>query len=152
MIFSLSQLRKALIATPNAPHFILEGEEVRRWANGMFSNNIRKLQPMQGNYSAICDDRGRVQGFLHCYCLSDTQFLCILDGYSLEDFQKRFNMFMILDDIELEELELTHSFVCGEEAGQVLEELQFSIPEENQGIQKDGRFIFHHKRFGINRI
>ena len=73
-IFSLEQLNQSLAIKLEQTAFSLKGKTVQRWANGMFSNNIRKLQPNQGNYSAICDDRGRVQGFIYLYCLEKESF------------------------------------------------------------------------------
>lgn len=81
---------------------VLRGDDVKRWCNGMFTNNIRKLQPGQGNRSAICDDRGRVQGMIDLYCVGDDTFVATLDGVTEAWFGQRYRMYMILDDIELE--------------------------------------------------
>lgn len=80
----------------------LEGDDVRRWTNGMFTNNTRRLQPGQGNRHCWCDDRGRVQGVLDLYMLTPTKVRCVLEGTPPEAFSERFKMFLLLDDIELE--------------------------------------------------
>jgi folate-binding protein YgfZ len=80
----------------------LSSPDVKRWCNGMFTNNIRKLQPGQGNRSAICDDRGRVQGVIDAYLIDPETILATLDGVSPAWFSERFKMLMFLDDIELE--------------------------------------------------
>lgn len=85
--------------------FLLQSPNAKRWCNGMFSNNIRKLQPGQGNRSAICNDRGHVQGFIDVYCTDENEFFCTLEGNDQAWFSKRFGMFMMLDDIEMIDLQ-----------------------------------------------
>jgi folate-binding protein YgfZ len=128
----------------------LDSEDARRWCNSMFSNNIRTLQNNQGNYSAICDDRGRVKGFLDVYCLNDQQFLCVLDGISRDEFLKRFNMFLILDDIEEEQraTELIH--ICGSSAEQILSNAKIPLPDsECIHLEAEGINIMRKNRFGV---
>lgn len=91
-VVDLSHIRVMTLTSPDA----------KRWCNGMFTNNIRKLQPGQGNRSAICDDRGRVQGIIDLYMVADDAFQATLDGITEAWFSKRYRMFMILDDIELD--------------------------------------------------
>jgi folate-binding protein YgfZ len=80
----------------------LQAPELRRWANGMFTNNITRLPAGRGNRNAMCDDRGRLQGLLDLYCVSDTHFLAVLDGVDADWFEGRYRMFLILDDIEVD--------------------------------------------------
>jgi len=79
----------------------LEGPDARRFANGMFTNNIRNLQPGEGNRSAMCDDRGRVQGLLDLYCTDTNRFDGVLEGVSAEWFEKRYEMYIVFDDVEM---------------------------------------------------
>ena len=97
-----AQQGAGLLDLSHLPAFSLESPDAKRWSNGMFTNNIRRLQPGQGGRSAMCDDRGRVQGLLDLYCVRDDLFIGVLDGVSLASFQKRYQMFMVLDDIEFE--------------------------------------------------
>lgn len=80
-------------------------EDVRRWAHGMFTNHIKGLTPGQGNRNAMCDDRGRVGGLVDVYCVAEDQLLGVLEGVDAAWFQERYKMFLILDDIEVEEVE-----------------------------------------------
>ena len=96
------QTGAGILDLTHVPRGTISGDEVRRFCNGMFTNNIRKLKPGQGNRSAMCDDRGRVQGVLDLYYATDTLFWVVLDGVSGATFEKRYEMFMVLDDIELE--------------------------------------------------
>jgi len=130
----------------HAPVFILSGENTRRWCNGMFSNNFRAMRPMQRHRSAICDDRGRVQGFLDAICTSEHDFLCILDGISEVNFSKRFQMYMILDDIEMDLIgsQVTHIF--GTTSVEWLKQLQLPIPENGTAIQHGNLWIQSRSR------
>ena len=131
--------------------FILSSKDTRRWCNSMFSNNIRNLQAAQGNLSAICDDRGRVQGLVDVYCIDSERFLCVLDGVDNEWFLKRFSMYMILDDIEQEELQEELFHLCGPTAKQILRLAGFTLPTEGQQYaQNENIHIFHKNRFGID--
>jgi folate-binding protein YgfZ len=85
-----------------AQPIVLVGEHTRRWTNGMFTNNTKRLGPGQGNRHAICDDRGRVGGLLDLYLIEPTRFLLVLEGLRAEDFEKRFEMHLVLDDIDVE--------------------------------------------------
>lgn len=125
VVFDLANVGKVLLA----------GDQVRRFCNGMFSNNIKKLKPGQGNRSVCCDDRGRVQGVLDLYCVDDTHFLAVLDGVSTAWFEGRYELYAELDDIErtlLDEAPWVLS-VQGPEAAQVLARLGLPAPEADHG-------------------
>ena len=81
----------------------LQGEELQRWTNGMFTNNTRRLQPGSGNRHGMCEDRGRLQGLLDLYCVAPDRYLAVLDGVTADWFEERYRMFLILDDIEVEQ-------------------------------------------------
>ena len=130
--------------------FILSSQDTRRWCNSMFSNNIRKLLPGQGNLSAICDDRGRVQGFIDVYCMNEEQFFCVLDGVDNDWFQSRFAMYMILDDIEHDMVSNSILHVSGPQAQTVLVSSGLKLPSENeQYSHNDNCHVAQKNRFGI---
>ena len=124
----------------------LTGENTRRWCNGMFSNNFRAMQPTQNHRSAICDDRGRVKGFIDALCISDTQFLCTFDGITLEEFNGRFQMYMMLDDMELEERSSTLCHIFGNETTALLNELELPVPEKGEAAEQNGIWISRRSR------
>ena len=127
--------------------FVLSGENTRRWCNGMFSNNFRSMRPLQRHRSAICDDRGRVQGFLDAICTSNDDFLCILDGISEMDFSKRFQMYMILDDIEMDDIGSTVCHIFGEQSVDWMTQLNLPIPEPGAAVQHGNIWIQARSRF-----
>jgi folate-binding protein YgfZ len=124
-----------LLDLSHLPVILITSPDARRWCNGMFTNNIRKLTPGEGSRSAMCDDRGRVQGLIDLYCTADDAFLGVLDGVALAWFQKRYGMFMVLDDIELEDFEdeLVVLSVQGPDAAGLLAGLGLPAPETDHG-------------------
>ena len=119
-----------LVHLANTAVISLENEDVRRWAHGMFTNHIKGLSPGQGNRNAMCDDRGRVGGLIDVYCVSEDTLLGVLDGVDTAWFAQRYKMFLILDDIELEELE-EHTLLSlqGPAAAPLISALGLPLPE-----------------------
>lgn len=127
--------------------FILTGENVRRWCNGMFSNNIRALQPFQGKPSAMCDDRGRIIGFVDTYCIDDTHFQCVLNGSSLDWFQTKFKMVLFLDDIEVEEEQEGLIHIFGPQSVQIFEQLHWNLASDRMYQQFGAFTVLSNNRF-----
>ncbi|MEQ1572462.1 MAG: glycine cleavage T C-terminal barrel domain-containing protein [Myxococcota bacterium] len=80
----------------------IRGEQARRFANGMFTNNIRDLAVGCANRSALVDDRGRLGGFLDLLCVAPDRFLAVVEGISPQAFTERYEKYAMLDDVELE--------------------------------------------------
>ena len=150
--FDLNNLKKhGFFTLPQHHSFFLKGEEVRRWCNGMFSNNIRSLKPHKGNRSGICNPKGHVQGLLDVYCIDDNCFLVVLDGLSEDDFTKRFAPFMMLDDIELEPFSDRIVSLQGENADEILTKMGWTIDTERDIMKIDEGFVVRNDRFGSRR-
>jgi folate-binding protein YgfZ len=147
----LIQEECALITQNDSPSFFLSGEDVRRWCNGMFSNNIRALPINKGNRSGICNPKGHVQGLLDTYCLEQEKFLIVLDGLTKSDFTKRFGPYMMLDDIELSELQDSLISLQGPKAQMILESLGYTFSEEQDVFPQDWGYIIRKDRFGSRR-
>lgn len=84
----------------------LVGVDVRRFANGMFTNNVRDLPVGAGNRHAACDPKGRIFGLLDLYAASDSRLMLVVEGAGppaqiAADFEARFGKFVILDDVEI---------------------------------------------------
>ena len=91
----------------------LTGAEVRRFCNGMFTNNARDLPIGQGQRTAMLDDRGRLQGVFDLFCVADDTFVCALEGVTADAFIERYGMYMMLDDVEHETLDWQVATVQG---------------------------------------
>ncbi|MSP56631.1 MAG: hypothetical protein EXR69_13680 [Myxococcales bacterium] len=82
------------------------GPDARRFCNGMFTNNIRNLPVGRANQNAMVDDKARVQGLHDVACLADQpgaggHFRVTLEGVTVEQFQARYEKYIIFDDVEL---------------------------------------------------
>jgi folate-binding protein YgfZ len=121
----------SVVELPDVQAFLLEGEDARRWCNGMFTNNVKQLRPGEGNRHAMCDDRGRIGGLLALYCIDDQRFLVVLDGIDFSAFHDRYKMYLILDDIEIEQAE-DHGLLTiqGPQAAAILGRMGLPAPEE----------------------
>lgn len=109
----------------------LTSPDVRRWCNGMFTNNVKRLRPGEGNRNAMCDDRGRLQGLCDLYVIREDQVLLVLDGVDVAWFEERYRMFLLLEDIEVDSLagEAWVLSVQGPGATGVLQTLGLPVPE-----------------------
>ena len=83
----------------------LSGPDARRFTNGMFTNNIRDLKPGECVRSAMCDDRGRVQGLIDVLCTADDTFEGVLEGVNAEWFESRYGLYIVFDDVEMDVFE-----------------------------------------------
>lgn len=155
----LSNARQAALVVhhPAASVVRLTGDEVRRWTNGMFTNNTRRLTLGQGNRHAWCNDRGRVNGVLDLYLVAEDQVVLVLEGVDSASFAKQFQMYLILDDIELDDLTdvdedgaVALVSVCGPQTGAVLAAAGLSLPEaDHQHVVVDGVRVCHRDRTGL---
>jgi folate-binding protein YgfZ len=109
----------------------LIGPDARRFCNGMFTNNVRDLQPGQANLSAMVDDKARIQGLLDLWCLEPASFAAVLEGVTPEAFEARYSKYIIFDDVELTEVsdETTLLGVQGPAAAAVLARAGLPAPE-----------------------
>jgi folate-binding protein YgfZ len=117
----------------------LVGPDARRFANGMFTNNIRALPVGGSNRNAMVDEKARIQGLLTLACLADDTFLAILDGVTAEAFEARYGRYIVFDDVELTDLsaERTVLSVQGPRAAEVLTRAGLPAPESGCA-QADG--------------
>ena len=108
----------------------LRGPDARRFANGMFTNNVRDLPVGAVNRHAIVDDRGRVGGFLELLCVAEDAFLAVLDGIGPAAFCERYDPYVVFDDVELESTEgaLTSVVLVGASAEAVATEAGLALP------------------------
>lgn len=79
----------------------LRGPDTRRFANGMFTNNVRDLPVGAHQSSAMTDDRGRLHGLMDAILLADDRLVCVLEGMSADAFEERYGLFIVFDDVEV---------------------------------------------------
>jgi folate-binding protein YgfZ len=121
----------------------LSGVDLRRWTNGLFTNNTKKLKPGQGNRHAFCDDRGKTLGLCDLYFCAEDRVELVLEGVSAEWFQEHYKVVLMLDEIEV--IDHSGSFsllsVQGPQAGAVLAQLGLpepAAPWEHRLIEGNG--------------
>ncbi len=151
----LAQLARAgAVAVPlGVPAALrLRGAEVRRWASGMLTNHVKSLPVGHANRQLGCDDRGRIQFVLRLAVVADDELLVMLEGGDPAAFLQRYQMVMMLDDIEAEPVEdaaLVH--VCGPGADLALGAAGLPVP--HPGWARDGVVeALRHDRTGLGGV
>jgi folate-binding protein YgfZ len=82
----------------------ITGPDATRWLNGMVTNNIKDLQPGEGNYNFLLNAQGRIQGDCTIYREPNdgpVTFLLETDISQLETVHQTLDRFIIMDDVEL---------------------------------------------------
>ena len=125
----------------------LSGGDARRFAAGMFTNDVARLRPGQGNRHALCDDRGRIGGLLSLSCVAEDTFVAVLDGLDAEAFASRYAMYVIIDDVVIEPVAPAVVTLQGPEAAAVLAAAGLPVPEGH--ATPDGR-VLQHPRYGVS--
>jgi len=92
-VFDLSHLDVAWIT----------GDDSRRFANGMFTNNVRDLRPGSHNRHTMADAKGRLLALLDLYCLEESAFVAVIEGRDFAWFFEQLDRYIIMDDVELED-------------------------------------------------
>ena len=65
----------------------LVGADVRRFCNGMFTNNVRDLPVLGAQRSAMCDAKGKLLGLLDLYLVADDRVWVVLEGTTAAEFE-----------------------------------------------------------------
>ena len=82
---------------------VVSGKDRVRWLNGMITNNIRDLQPGNGNYSFLLTPQGHVQGDLYAYNRGD-YLLLGTERFQTANLIERLKKYIIMDKVELEDV------------------------------------------------
>jgi len=150
--YTAVQTHAGLIDLAHVGTVSFEGPDARRFCNGMFTNNIRDLQPGQCGRSAMCDDRGRVLGLLDILCTDSDRFEGVLEGVSAEWFESRYGMYIVFDDVEME-VSQSGPWVLslqGPQSAAVLEKAGLPTPEKgHHSVSEDGIRIVDKDRSGL---
>lgn len=84
--------------------FSLVGPDARRFCNGMFTQNVRDMAVGATARSALTDEKGRMLGLVQVARTGDDAILVVLDGITPADFAARYGKFIVLDDVEMDDL------------------------------------------------
>jgi len=113
---------------PDMPTATLSGPDARRFANGMFTNNVRDLPIGGSQRTGLTDDRGRLWALAELHCLADDRFLLHLDGQTAEAFAERYDTYIVFDDVNVETGSESGVSVQGPSAADVLEQAGLPVP------------------------
>jgi len=140
----------AIVATLSPREVVdLCGPDSRRFANGMFTNNVRDLPVGAGQRSAMTDDRGRLQGLMELYALADDHFRVVLEGTTAEAFSQRYERYVVFDDVEIEPLgRRSLQTVQGDGAQEVLRAAGLPVPEPGRFSVVDEGLVAWRDRGG----
>lgn len=109
----------------------IAGRDRTRFLHGQVTNDINRLQPGQGCYSAITNAKGKMVADANIYCLDDELLLDFEPGITPALFA-RLEKYIIADDVQI--LDVSDHYrtlaVLGPKAAEVLgqAELGFSLP------------------------
>jgi len=81
----------------------LTGGDRVRWLNGMVTNNIRDLAPGNGVYAFLLNPQGHILGDLYAYNRGES-VIVDTDRSQLEKILATFDHYIIMDDVEVEDL------------------------------------------------
>ncbi len=127
----------------------LAGPDARRFANGMFTNNVRDLPVGGSQASAMADDRGRLIGLMELHAVADDRLLLVLEGMTAEAFVERYERYVVFDDVEIID-HGPHALVTvqGEGAAQRLAEASLPVPAAGHHLAHGAGWVVSRDRGG----
>jgi folate-binding protein YgfZ len=97
----------------------ITGPDATRWLNGMVTNNIKDLDPGEGNYNFLLNNQGRIQGDCTIYREPGSEPIYLLesDSSQINTIHQLLDKFIIMDDVDLAPLnDLSGILVAGPQA------------------------------------
>jgi aminomethyltransferase len=90
----------ALIDKNYRCHLSFTGPDRVRYLNAILTNNIKDLQPSQGNVSLLLNPQGRILAEIETYALPDSLF-CVSYAMIREQLIETLDKYIIMDDVTL---------------------------------------------------
>jgi folate-binding protein YgfZ len=98
--YAIATQSVALIDRDYLAYFSFTGPDRSRYLNAILTNNIKDLQPGQGNISLLLNPQGRILAEIETQALHD-QLLCISHAMIREKLAETLDKFIIMDDVTL---------------------------------------------------
>jgi glycine cleavage system aminomethyltransferase T len=144
----------AALVRPSQPAlFVLSGPDALRFAQGMFTQDLRALDAGRSRESAMVDDEGHLLGLLSVLGLPDRELLCLLHDRDLDWFRARYEIQLLLDDVLVTDLHgrLEVVSVRGPGAESVLRGVGLPVPEaDGHHLLQDGIRVVRRSRDGAH--
>lgn len=130
----------------------LAGPDVRRFCNGMFTQNVRDMAVGATARSALTDEKGKMLGLISVTRIADEMILVLLDGVPAATFTERYGKYIILDDVEMEDLseERTVLHIAGPRANEALAGVGLSVPEVGHAATTGSIWVLSRNRIGAD--
>src|SRR5579871_118707 len=127
--YTLAARSVALIDKNYLAYFAFTGPDRARYLNAILTNNIKDLQPRQGNISLLLSPQGRILAEIETQAHPD-RLLCVAHAMIRAQLGETLEKFIIMDDVTLtDETDRYGSLsLQGPKTGQLLQAL---IPEIN---------------------
>lgn len=144
--------RRGAVLFDLSDHAVLDllGPDARRFANGMFTNNIRDLPVGACNRSAMGDEKAKLQGLLEVARVGEEALLVVLDGVPAAEFVARYEKFILFDDVELcdrsEDRVVVH--LAGPGGAEVLARAGLPAPTPGQALAAAEVWLLGRQRGG----
>jgi len=133
----------------DVPTVTLWGPDARRFANGMFTNNVRDLEPGCSQRTGMTDDRGRLWALAELHALAADRFRLHLDGQTGEAFAERYDTYVVFDDVTIDVDVTPGATVQGPRAAAVLEAHGLPVPPPGTHAVHDGSIVVARDRAGL---
>jgi folate-binding protein YgfZ len=98
--YEIAKTSVALIDKNYLAYFSFTGPDRARYLNAILTNNIKDLQPGQGNISLLLNPQGRILAEIETQSLPD-QLLCISPATIRKQLAETLEKFIIMDDVTL---------------------------------------------------
>jgi len=98
--YAIAKQHVALIDRNYLAYFGFSGPDRARYLNAILTNNIKDLQPGQGNRSLLLNPQGRILAEIETQARND-QLLCISHAMICEKLAETLEKFIIMDDVAL---------------------------------------------------
>jgi len=131
------------------PTVLLVGPDARRFANGMFTNNVRDLPVGGSQRTGLTDDRGRLWALAELHALGEERFLLHLDGRTEAEALERYDAYVVFDDVVLEGGTVSACTVQGPRAAQVLGDHGIPIPAPGAHVLRGELLVVARDRCGL---
>ena len=97
-------MKPSLIPPQKRGLFDLQGEDVRKFLNGIVTQDIQTLKTGNSCYALLCNNKGKILADLFVYCAGDKHFFVDCDLALRQKVWDQLKRYIIFQKIELQDL------------------------------------------------
>ena len=126
--YEIAKTSVALIDKNYVAYFSFTGPDRARYLNAILTNNIKDLQPGQGNISLLLNPQGRILAEIETQAQPD-RLLCISHAMTRTQISETLEKFIIMDDVTLSDETNRYATLSlqGPQTAQLIRELASNI-------------------------